>query len=191
MSGDDGSAAVVRAVRRAQRRYKTPAVSATEVTELLETTGPSTKERLSAAVSTGHLNRFEAGGEVIYWVSEENEQEPEQEDVTTDGTATNTDDNSRDAGGETSSQTWWQRQFGVGDTMLRASAVLFTLGLGTLFAELVMTVPDWAVQAGEYLFLIAIVTVLVALLVLGVTFLGERAARRGWVPAEFSVPRPW
>lgn len=94
-----------------------------------------------------------------------------------------------------SGRDWWQRQYRVGDVMLRASALLFAAGLGIIFAEgPVLSGVEFSesvLQAGEYLFLVAIVTVIVALILMVVMLLGHQAAHRDLLPAELSLPRPW
>jgi hypothetical protein len=103
---------------------------------------------------------------------------------------TDRDDNASEPDGDN----WWQRRYRLGDTLLRASAVLFAVGLGILFANgplLPVEFSERVINAGEYLFIVAIGTVVVAALVMLAGLLGTLAARRGLLPAELSVPRPW
>jgi hypothetical protein len=97
-------------------------------------------------------------------------------------------------GGASTDANWWQRRYRLGDTLLRASALLFGVGLGILFANgplLGVEFSEGVIQAGEYLFIVAIGTVVFAAVLMLATLLGNLAARRGLLPAELSVPRPW
>jgi hypothetical protein len=103
-------------------------------------------------------------------------------------------DASADTETSAASDNWWQRRYRLGDTLLRASSLLFAVGLGILFANgplLDVEFSEGVIQAGEYLFIVAIGTVVFAVVVMLASLLGNLAARRGLLPAELSVPRPW
>jgi hypothetical protein len=96
---------------------------------------------------------------------------------------------------DTDGPNWWQRRYRLGDTLLRVSALLFGIGLGILFAN-GPVVPGVAfservIDAGEFLFIVAIGVVVFAAVVMAASLLGHLAARRDLLPAELSVPRPW
>jgi hypothetical protein len=164
----DGDA-VREALVAAQSAHGAPAVSPGEVEPLLgaeDGTDTPVGERLDAAAADGAISRLETDAGPIYWAPE------------SDGSTGN----------------WWQRLHRVADAMLRTSAVLFALALGVIFADgpvLSFEASADLLWAAEMGFLVAIASVLLALVFVAVTLLGDRAARRGWVPAEFSVPWPF
>jgi len=104
------------------------------------------------------------------------------------------DDSAGTDGGASAAGNWWQRRYRLGDTLLRVSSLLFAVGLGILFANgplLGVEFSESVIQAGEYLFIVAIGTVVFAVVLMLAALLGNLAARRGLLPAELSVPRPW
>ena len=113
---------------------------------------------------------------------------------TEDGTPASESKSSNASASASTDANWWQRRYRLGDTLLRASALLFGVGLGILFANgplLGVEFSEGVIQAGEYLFIVAIGTVVFAAVLMLGALLGNLAARRGLLPAELSVPRPW
>ena len=166
---------IVDAVQTAQERHETPAVSRGEIEPHFS--GDEFDSALRRAVRSGRVAQFDTADTPIYWIPVDDQTADERHTADTD------------------TPNWWQRQYGLGDTLLRASAILFAVGLGIIFADGPVlgsvSVPSSILEGGEILFLIAIVTVILSVVVMLVTALGNWAAGRGWVPADISLPQPW
>ena len=186
----------LQALRDAQQDRGLPALTRSELDAALGKEAALGEDAadvdVDALVAEGRLGCFEAGEDRVYWVADGDhaggyvEVTPE----TAAGEAVGADDASdhdgddREGGAQASAGTVWHRLAGLGDTLLRASALLFAVGLGIIFADgpLLASVDlsEGTVEAGEYLFLVGIVTVVLAVVLVVAGLAGRVARGRNW-----------
>lgn len=186
---------VFEAIRDRQAGSGVPALTRSELDDVLgELDRPVD---VDALVAERQLGCFEPGDDRVYWAADENlaggyvdvapaavTADRAQTDEGTEAASESTESDD----GDEEDPTWWQRQYGLGDTLLRMSALLFAVGLGIIFADgpglSGVDLSEAVLETGEFFFIVAIPTVVIASLLMAVCWIGHRAADRGWLPAE-------
>jgi len=198
---------IVEKIKQTQERYEIPAVSSREAAKLLNYKDDYVTVKLNQMVDEGRLGGYKTGAGYIYWVPEEGQASGEV-DVSSVGSDEiqleniDPDEFSREKAREIAetnlaefeADNWWQHQYKTGYGMMQAGGIGFGIGVGILLTDSALvegfSIPQVIFDGGAILFVFGGITIAVAALLMLLSYLGQQAVKRGWLPAEPSLPSP-